>query len=207
MDVQLARQYHRKLQELYREIEQQASAEKRKATAERMHNIATPLYMVHSGAAQHIEEALRELGRPQEPAVNAARATIRTYLDILERTIESHPEKHFVLFGSERVFAKPVVGDELRSAIERGRLFHEDHTPFVHAFVVQPEVERMFLEADMQTLRPVLERLGFRDAEAILFFRTKAVPSLVAPLEQIPSLHIAKLRAGIPVSAIKHRVF
>lgn len=206
MDVQLARQYHAKLQELLNELRDAESIGERAPTVQRMENLNRSLYTVHSGAAQHIEEALRKLKYPELAVVRAAHATIAQQLHILGRTIDGHPEAHFVRSGTERIFARPVHGDELRSAVERGRLFDEQHNLYLHAFEADPHVEELLLELDAATLRPALSRLGFPGADAILIFRTRAIPSVVAPLESIPSMRVAKLRTGIPVSVLKHRI-
>jgi hypothetical protein len=206
MDVKLARQYHTRLSELLSQLRVAKSVLERAPIAERMLNINSPLHIVHTGAAQHIEEALRGLKYPDTPMVNASLATLERQLSVLADVINSHREPHFTLLGRERFFARPVQGDELRSAVERGRLIHERHEPYLLAFEVTPAVESTLLKIEPETLLPVLERMGFGRPEALLVFRTKAVPRVVAPVESIPSLRVAKLRSGVPVTILKHRV-
>jgi hypothetical protein len=205
MDVHTAQHYHDELRKLFSALQQAHTVQAREPIVIRMQNLAQALYVVNSNAVLHIEEALRKLKYPELAIVGASHATIATHLRRVQESIHEHQEPHFVLLGQERILAKPVVGDELRSLVEKGRLFHEDHRKYVSVFDAPDHIADTFIDIDVQTLRPALERLGFPHAEAIVFFRTKAVPSLVAPIEQIPSLRLCTLRSGVPITVLKHR--
>jgi hypothetical protein len=206
MDVSLARQYHKKLAELFGELQLAQTVGEREPIVMRMQNIVGPLYVVHSGAGQHMEEALRKLKYPDLAVVNAAHHTINSSLQQLYEAIEQQREPHFLMHGEPRLYMKPVVEPELRSLVEKNRLFHSDHRPFIDVLEASEEVEDVFSTVESETLRPVLARLGFPDAQALLFFRSHALPNLSRPVEAIPSLKLARIRSGIPISVVKHRV-
>lgn len=206
MDVNLAKEYHKRLAELFSELQVTDNILAREPIVLRMQNVVTPLFVVHSGAAQHISEALAKLNQPDLAIVNASHHTINQGLQQIFDTIQQHTEQQFVIYGDERVFAKPVAMLELNSLKEKERLFDEEHNLFVHALDAPENVQETLLRLDTNTLRPVLQRLGFPHTDALVFFRTKAQPSIGKPIESMPSLKICKLRSGIPVSVMRHRV-
>jgi hypothetical protein len=172
-----------------------------------MHELAQPLYVVNSRAAQHIEEALRKLKYPDVPVVNAALSTIRQSIEQFSATIKTHGSNNFLLRGPERFFAKPVAELELRSLVEKKRLFDEEHHPFVFAIgAEEPHIQQTLLRARPEDLKPVLARMGFAHADALLFFKTQAVPALGKPAENLPLLSLYKFRSGAPLTVVKHRV-
>ncbi len=205
MDVALARQYQKRLAELVNDLAK-ADHQARAGILLRMRNLIIPLYPVHSGAALAFEEAMAQLKHPAAPVANAALRTMQEALLQLQERIQAHADAHFVLQGPERIFAKPVAEDELRSFVEKGRLMHENHDPFVLALAVEGNLERVMLRADRELLEPVFMRMGFPNPEAVLFFKTRSIPSVLHPHEEIPSMRIAKLRSGIPVTVLKHRI-
>ena len=208
MDKLAAAQYRKTLAELLAEIEGATTPELRAPVVARMHNVLFPLHVVDTHAAQHIQEALIKLKHPDEALVNAARQTISEALLRFEATINAHPEEPFVIFGeSERLFMKPVALAELNSLRERSRLIGEQHEPYILAIDSTPAIERVFRNADAETLIPALQRLGFPNTEALVFFRTRAQPKLGKPSLGMPSVKICTLRGGVPVTFVRERIF
>lgn len=207
MDVALAREYHKSLATMLSQLQLARTPQERAPIVQRMHNLVEPLYTVHSGAAQHMDEALRKLKYAQQPIVNAALHTVQHALQQIHHRIHAYEETHFVHHGPLRLFVRPVVADELRSIVEKNRLFDELHSRYVHAFAAPPAVEEALLEMHPSLLRPALQRLGFTESDALLFFQTTALPRVAHPVERIPSLTLCKFPSGIHISAVKHRVF
>jgi hypothetical protein len=205
MDIQAAQQYLKTLQTLSSQLQQAETVDKRLSVAFKMQNVTAPLYVVDTHACQHIDESLRKLKYPDLAVVMAAQSTITSALDRLSQRIASHNEPHFVMHAAERYFMRPMSAMELRSAIEKNRLLDRDHAPFIHAFDAPEHVQEVFMESDMRTLTPVLSRLQFGEAEALVVFKTKVAPKLGVPYERIPSLTMCTLRSGIPVTVVRHR--
>ena len=207
MHIALARAYVKKLEGLLLDLEDQHTPQERFPLVLRMQDLVQPLYIVNSGAAQHIEEALRKLKYPDAPVVNAALATIRQSLQKFTQSIQTHGSNNFLLRGPQRTFVKPVAELELRSLVEKKRLFDHEHNPFVMALGAEERpVEKALLEARGDELKTVLHRMGFAHTDALIFFQTDAVPALGKPTENVPSLSIYKFRSGAPVHILKHRV-
>lgn len=205
MHKALGRQYHKSMSQLLSELQEKNSPAERVAVGKRISNMLPQMYVVNSKACQEISEALAQLNRPQLPIVNASLRTIQDSLQKLHDSINIHPQEQFVAFGQERFFARPVREQELFGLLHHERLWDEQHSPYIYAFDAPPEVASVLFKTDVQTLKPVLERLGFPLADSLVFFKTRAQPSLGKPTENIPSLRIVKLRSGIPVQVIKRR--
>ena len=107
--------------------------------------------------------------------------------------------------GGGIVFAK-LDRIRVRSLVEKNRLFEHDHRPYVRVLEVGAPLDEVFTSVEAQTLRPVLHRMGFPQAQALVFFRTHALPSTSVPAENLPSVRITKLRSGVPITVVKHRV-
>lgn len=207
MHKALAREQEKKLRNLLGELHAAQSVSARQGIAVRMGNLTPPLYIVSSEAGQHIEEALKKLKYQDRAVVNASLATIADALGTIRRVIDEHPHEHFAQLSSRpRLFAKPVSADELRSVVEKGRVLHESHGPFVFAIDAPAHVENVLLTADSQTLRPVLQRMGFPSTDALVFFTARHHPLLVKPAENLASINLAKLRSGSPTQVVRHRV-
>lgn len=208
MDRIAAQEYHKKLCSLFAELQDATTPELRAPVLARMHNILFPLYVVDTHAAQHMTEAMHKLKHPDLAIVNAAHATIAEALTRFEDTITKHPDEPFVVFGeNERLFARPVLRDELEGFRAHGRLFAPGHAPYVQAIDSPKHVERVLRSADPSVLIEALERVGFPRAEAIAFFTTRAHPKIGKPAEKIPSMTICTMRAGIPVQLARVHEF
>ncbi len=208
MDRIAAQEYHKKLCELFNELQQATTPELRAPILARMHNVLFPLFVVDTHAAQHMTEAMNKLKYPDLPIVNAAHSTIGEALARFEQAIKDHPDEPFVVYGDdERVFARPVSRAELEGFKAHGRLFAHDNGPYVNAIDATKKVERVLREADPSVLIPVLERLGFTPAEAVAFFTTRAHPKIGKPAENIPSMTLCTMRAGIPVQLVRVHEF
>ena len=208
MDRIAAQEYHKRLCELFTELQQATTPELRAPILARMHNTLFPLYVVDTHAAQHMSEALYKLKHPELAIVNAAHTTLAEALSRFEQTIKDHPDEPFVVYGDdERTFARPVSHEELEGLRTHGRLLTQDYTPYVYAIDATRNVERVLRNADPTILLPVLERLGFTKAEAIAFFSTRAHPKVGKPAEQMPSITMCTMRAGIPVQLVRVHEF
>jgi hypothetical protein len=206
MHTSLAQQYHKTLAELFSQLQVADSPSEREALLTRMHNFIPQLYVVDAHAAQHMDEAIRSMRHDSVPVTRAALHTMNNSLQRLYDTVHLHQEDQFVMLGPRKVFVKPMGEAELRSLVEKSRLLNSDHGPFLHALAAEPHVIEVFREADPQTLRPVMQRMGFPEQQALVFFSTHAVPSLVTPVEGVPSLKMARIRNGVQATLLHHRI-
>lgn len=208
MDRIAAQEYHKKLCELFTELQQATTPELRAPVLARMHNLLFPLYVVDTHAAQHMSEAFYKLKHSEEPLVNAAHSTITEALARFQQAIQEHPDEPFVVFGdTERLFARPVQREELEGFRTHGRLFAPNHERYAQAIDAPKHVERVLRTADPAVLIEALERIGFPRADAIAFFTTRAHPKLGKPAEKIPSMTLCTMRAGIPVQLARVHEF
>lgn len=205
MDKRMAKQYHKQLVSLIADLHKRKPQDRFDVATSRVFNTAQPLYIVDSHAVQHIEEAARKLKYLDIAVQRAALATMERAAERLAFTIANHPTENFMIRGPERVFARPVMIDELRSLVEKGRLIHETHQPFVSVLDAPTKVERVLLEADTRDLSPAFSRMGF-EPEALVFFTANHHPVLGVASENIPSLKICTLRSGTPIKVLKHRL-
>jgi hypothetical protein len=208
MEKSTALQYHKTLGELLGELQQATTPELRAPIIARMYNTLFPMHVVDTHAAQHIEESLAKLKHPDMAVVNAANETIASSLQRFREAIDTHPDEPFVVFGEgDRLFVKPAAADEVASLKARGRLLGENHERYIRAIEATPAVERVFRSVDRSTLGPALSRLGFPDANNLVFFTTRAHPKLGVPAARMPSVTVCTLRGGVPVRVVRERAF